>query len=116
MQNAFDEQALLEHVDDDIEFLEETIEMLDEDSPALLSKITVAAMARDAEELVKPAHALKGMLSNFCAQPAVDAARELEIMGREERLADVDAAVERVQIETERLKEALHLFLRTKTT
>ncbi len=115
MSDAFDEAALMERVDGDVEFLEETIAMLDDDCPSLLDRIRAAADARDAAALVKPAHALKGMLANFCAEPAQAAARELEILGREERLTDVDAAVARVEDETARLTEALHQFLRTKT-
>jgi HPt (histidine-containing phosphotransfer) domain-containing protein len=112
---AFDENALMDRVDGDVEFLEETIAMLDEDSPALLEQIRAAANARDAAALVKPAHALKGMLANFCAEPAETAVRALETMGREERLTDVDVAVARVEDETVRLTKALHQFLRTKT-
>ncbi len=115
MSYAFDETALMDRVDGDVEFLEETIAMLDDDYPSLLDRIRAAADARDAAALVKPAHALKGMLANFCAEPAQVAARELEILGREGRLTDVDAAVARVEDETARLTEALHQFLRTKT-
>ena len=63
MSDAFDENALMDRVDDDVEFLEETVTMLDEDSPALLEQIRVAAASGDAAALVKPAHALKGMLA-----------------------------------------------------
>ena len=75
MQDAFDENALMDRVDGDVEFLEETISMLDEDSPALLEQIRTAAASRDAENLVQAAHALKGMLANFCAEPAEAACR-----------------------------------------
>ncbi len=115
MLDAFDEHALMERVDGDVEFLDETIAMLDEDSPALLDEIHAAARSGDAVALIRPAHALKGMLANFCAEPAETAARELETMAREGRLADVDRAVDRVQSETERLRQALHEFLRMKT-
>ena len=33
MSSAFDEDALMDRVDGDVEFLEETIAVLDEDSP-----------------------------------------------------------------------------------
>ena len=92
MLDAFDANALMERVDGDVEFLDETIAMLDEDSPAL-----------------------KGMLANFCAEPAEAAARELEAMGREGRLSDVGSAADRVRSETERLRKDLHEFLRSKT-
>ena len=114
MSELFDEQALMDRVDGDVEFLEETITMLDEGGPALLEQIRTAAASRDAANLVKAAHALKGMLANFCAGPGETAARELEMMGREKRLTDVDAAVARVEDEAARLTEALHEFLRTK--
>ena len=113
MSDVFDSTALMDRVDDDVEFLEETIAMLDEDSPALLDQIQAAASAGDAVALVGPAHALKGMLGNFCAEQAETAARELEIRGREERLSDIDADIVRVKDETARLIEALHQFLRT---
>ncbi len=114
MPDAFDEKALMDHVDGDIEFLEETVAMMDEDSPDLLERIQAAAASGDAAALVKPAHTLKGMLANFCADPAESAARELEIMGREQRLADVQAAVDKAQRETLRLIEALKQYLRMK--
>ena len=115
MSDVFDETTLMGRVDDDLEFLAETIAMLDEDSPSLLKQIQTAAAARDAAALVTSAHALKGMVANFCAPSAEAAARELEFMGREDRLADVEAAADRVQQETERLREALHEFLRVKS-
>lgn len=114
MSDILDETELMARVDGDVEFLEETVVMLDEDGPALLEEILAAAAAKDAAALIKPAHALKGMVSNFCAGSAEAAARELEMMGREQRLADVDAAAQRAQREVERLREALHQLLRTK--
>ena len=115
MSDAFDEEALMDRVDGDVEFLEETIALLDEDSPALLEQIRTAVASRDAANLVKAAHALKGMLANFCAELAETAARDLETMGRNEQLGDAAAAVECVERSTHELKEALHEFLRTKT-
>ncbi len=115
MADAFDENALMERVDGDVEFLEETVAMLDEDSPALLDEIHAAVESGDAAALVRPAHALKGMLANFCAEPAETAARELEAMGREGRPSDVDRTADRVRSETERLRKDLHEFLRMKT-
>jgi len=112
MLEVFDKKALMEQVDGDMEFLGETVAMLDEDCPALLEQIRVAAASGDAEGLAHSAHTLKGMLANFCAEPAELAARELETMGREGRLTDVEAANDRVERETGRLREALHTFLR----
>jgi HPt (histidine-containing phosphotransfer) domain-containing protein len=114
MSDVFDEKGLLERVDDDLEFLEETVAMLDEDSPELLQQIKSAVGDGDAAALVKPAHALKGMLANFCAAPAETAARELETLARQENMADAPTVAERVQHETERLQSALHAFLESR--
>lgn len=114
MTQVFDEQALMDRVDGDVEFLQETVTMLDEDSPSLIQAIRAAAVSRDAEALAGSAHALKGMVSNFCAAPAEAAAREVEAMGRTQQLSDVQRAVDTVQQETDRLRSALSLFLEAK--
>lgn len=111
VSDCFDEEALLESIDGDMEFLRETIGMLDEDAPALLAEVQQAASAKDAPGLVKPAHALKSMLGNFCAAAAQEAARTVEVMGRENRLDDVDMAVKALHQEADRLKTALRAFL-----
>ena len=97
MTAAFDHDELMDRIDGDVEFLEESIEMLDEDVGPLLEKIRSAVVARDAGALVAPAHTLKGMLSNFCAAPAEHAARDLEKRGRENQLADIDGLVQTVE-------------------
>ena len=111
MSDAFDENALMDRVDGDVEFLQETITMLEEDSPALLDEIHAAARSRNAANLVKAAHALKGMLANFCAEAAETAALELETMGRKEQLTDVDTSVARVMyIIHEQTDDAIDTF------
>ncbi len=86
MASTFDQDQLMEHIDGDLEFLEESIEILQEDGPALLAEIRAAIDAQDAEALVRPAHTLKGMLANFFAGTAKDAAADLERRAREDRL------------------------------
>ena len=111
MPPAFDHDELMERIDGDLEFLVETIEMLEEDADPLLDQIRKAATARDASSLVMPAHTLKGMLSNFCAEAAERAAYELEMLGREDRLDDVDALADSLDQETTRLRAELHTFV-----
>lgn len=111
MSDPFNKEDLVESIDDDVEFLEETIEMLDEDSGDLLDACRAAATTGDAEALVKPAHALKGMVGNFCAEPAQEAARVVEFMGREKCLGEASAAVETLSQKVAELKTALHAFV-----
>ena len=90
---SFDQAELLDRVDGDMEFLQESVEMLQEDSVSLLDEIRFAVGASDAPALVKPAHALKGMLSNFCSTMAEACAREVEVKAREGRLDYINALV-----------------------
>ncbi len=111
MPPAFDHDELMERIDGDIEFLLESIEMLEEDLDPLLDQIREATTARDASALVTPAHTLKGMLSNFCAEAAERAAYELEMRGRENRLEDVHLLVDLLDKETRRLRAELQTFV-----
>jgi len=115
MSEFFDSEALLDGVDGDMEFLEETIAMLDEDSVALLEQIRIAVAAGDDKALVRPAHALKGMLGNFCAPGAEAAVLELEAMGRENRMDGTTAVAADLYNQVEGLRLALHSFLKEQT-
>jgi len=109
---VFDQADLMDRVDDDLEFLEETVAMLEEDSPALLQAVRDATEARDADALASSAHALKGMLANFCAPAAVAAALALETMGRQQQLAESLTAMQQVETEVPRLLDALRRFVK----
>jgi HPt (histidine-containing phosphotransfer) domain-containing protein len=111
---AFDLDKLLDRVDGDMEFLQETLEMLEEDSVRLLADIRSAIDAREASALVQPAHALKGILSNFCSTVAESFAWQIETMGRESRLDGVAEALEQLDRETRRLKDQLRALLETR--
>ena len=111
MSEPFDKAELMERVDDDMEFLEETVEMLDEDAPGLIDQIRAAVDAGDAEALTHSAHTLKGMLGNFCAPAAFESARKLEFMGREATLDGAAAGLEEAERLTNELREALRAFI-----
>jgi HPt (histidine-containing phosphotransfer) domain-containing protein len=111
MTDVLDKAALLDRVDHDVEFLAETVEMFDEDAPGLLSQIRDAVAAGDSEALAAAAHTYKGMVANFCAQHATDAARKLEMMGRDGDLAGAQEALGALEKEAERLGSALRELL-----
>ena len=108
---AFDQDELMDRIEGDLEFLEESIEIFDEDVTPLLERIRAAAASRNAEALITPAHTLKGLLSNFCADAAERAAREIEQRAREQRLDGIDALVQGLEQETSRLRCELQAFL-----
>jgi len=111
--SLFDEKELLDRVDHDVEFLTDTIRMLETDGRALLDEISLAAATGDAPTLARSAHALKGMISNFCAPEAHASAAEVEKIAREGRLAAAPAAVATLEAQLDALLRALNDFLAT---
>ena len=107
MNEVLDKAELLERVDQDMEFLAETVEIFSEDAPRLLSEIRDAVDRQDSSALASAAHTYKGMAANFCAQAVVDAALALEMMGRSSALAGAAEALSTLEKEAKRLESAL---------
>lgn len=112
MSELFDREALLDRVDNDMEFLAETVEMLEEDGPDLLGQISAAIEAGDSEALAVAAHTYKGMVANFCADSTVEAALKLEIMGKEGSLTGASEAFAVLEDRARQLATALQDLLR----
>lgn len=111
---AFDQDELLARVDNDIAFLAETVDMLAADGPALLHQIRQAAAAGDAASVGRHAHALKGMISNFCAPAAQAAALNLEKIGKSGDLSAADAATDALQQHIDTLTRELTDFIKAR--
>lgn len=82
MSGLVDRAALLERIDGDLEFLEETVELLETDGRSLVDQLRAACDAGNQEGLIRNAHTLKGMVSNFCADGVRRAAEEIEHAAR----------------------------------
>jgi HPt (histidine-containing phosphotransfer) domain-containing protein len=104
---AFDRAAALDRMDGDEELLVELARIFVDDVREQTTRLCAAVAARNAVEVQKSAHALKGAASNFHAGPTVAAALALEKLGRSGSLDDVDAALATLDIELARLVEAL---------
>jgi len=108
MSEAFDREGLMDRVDGDLEFLEETLEMFEEDAPDLMQAIRDAT---DAESLARSAHTMKGMLSNFCADEATGLALAIEQRGRGGASAPEPGALDALDTAVDRLRTELRTFL-----
>jgi two-component system sensor histidine kinase/response regulator len=69
-----------------MDLLGELVNLFTDDSPRLVDRIRQAVMRKDADELEKAAHGLKGSVLNFGAKSVADIAQALETMGRTEIL------------------------------
>jgi PAS domain S-box-containing protein len=95
---GIDRESALARVGGDWNFLREVVATFRESYPRLLAQAGEAVRAQDVSTLKRSAHTLKGLVGSFGEHPAVQAARELERMGRDGNLlhaVDGLAALER---------------------
>ncbi|MBI4962366.1 MAG: response regulator [Desulfomonile tiedjei] len=109
---ALDKLVILDRVGGDTELLKEIVDLFLEDYPDLLVKIREALQTKDSQLLEKTAHALKGSVGNFGAESAVQAALNLENMGRNQDLAEAPQTLVNLEKELERLREELAGFVK----
>jgi len=88
-----DVTALLARFEDDTALIQELAALFLDDAPSLVEKIRQAVESCDSSSLEKAAHALKGSVSNFCAQRAQGAAVRLEEIGRAGEAASAEPAL-----------------------
>jgi HPt (histidine-containing phosphotransfer) domain-containing protein len=115
MARSFDGAELLERVENDWEFLGDTVQMLSSDGPALLAEIRRSGESGDAPAVGKAAHTLKGMISNFCAPAAQEAALALEKLGKAGDLGGAGAALGSLRVRLADLTRELGDFVRMRT-
>lgn len=115
MASSFDETELLERVDNDVAFLADTVQMLESDGRALLVEVKNAIAAGDAAAVGRSAHALKGMISNFCATAVQQSAFDIERMGKSGDLASAPAAAKALETSMESLIVDLQEFIKART-
>jgi HPt (histidine-containing phosphotransfer) domain-containing protein len=114
MPRAFNENELLERVDNDWDFLAETVEMLAKDGRELMAEIRNAAASGNAAAVARAAHTLKGMISNFCSPEAHAAALAVEHLGKRGDLAAVLPATETLDTHLNSLISDLADFVSTR--
>jgi HPt (histidine-containing phosphotransfer) domain-containing protein len=108
---VFDKEELLEELDDDWEFLEESVEMLKEDAASLLAQLRAGVDNQDAEVVWQSAHTIKSMVGNFAAGPAFEVAYRIETRGRADELDTIPAELDQLETELQRLTSALEALL-----
>jgi HPt (histidine-containing phosphotransfer) domain-containing protein len=114
MARSFDGAELLERVENDWEFLGDTVQMLSSDGPALLAEIRRSGESGDAPAVGKAAHTLKGMISNFCAPGAQAGALAVEQIGKSGDLSPLPPALGLLESQLRSLISELNDFLATR--
>jgi len=114
MKDIINKEELLEELDGDWEFLEESIEMLIEDAPGLLADIKNGLTVNNTETIWQNAHTLKSMVGNFSAKRAVEAAYQVESLGRKGEVTEMNAAISHLDSEVDQLISVLTELLKNK--
>jgi HPt (histidine-containing phosphotransfer) domain-containing protein len=111
MSQLFDEKELLERVDNDWEFLADTVQMLVSDGPGLMEEIRKGIEASDAPAVGHSAHTLKGMVSNFCSPTVQASAFEVEKIGKGGDLSGAADAVKKLSSQLDELISELNRLI-----
>lgn len=106
-QQVHDMDALLARLGGDAALLGEMAALFLDECPVFVSSLRQAVAGRDARALESAAHALRGSASNFAADLTVQAARRLELMGREGNFTGSEQALHNLDDEMERLRPVL---------
>lgn len=115
MVGLIDEEALLERVAGDPDFLATMVDIFAADAPVRLDAIRAGLTEADAHGVERAAHSLKGALATMAADTAAAEAYRLEQLGRSGSLdgaAEILASLER---QVEAVTAALHALVRAST-
>jgi PAS domain S-box-containing protein len=104
---VIDRARLLERVGGDVRALKDVARIFLADAPRRMAGIRRAIARGDPRALRAAAHTLKGALSNFGAQGAVDAAFELQKLGDASDLEDAPTVLERLEGELKAVRSEL---------
>ena len=91
-QLVVDRKVLLESLENDAAFLKTIIGIFLADCPGKLAATRAAVVAHNPREVMLASHSLKGSVSVFGAKSAVEAAQNLESMGRDGKQEGLDEA------------------------
>ena len=107
-KDGIDKAELLGQADGDAQFLRELIDMFQTDSRALMQQVADAVSQQNPAELERAANKLAGTVSIFGGHKAMQAALQLEAMGRERNLSRAGEVLLRLKEQVEALEETLN--------
>jgi HPt (histidine-containing phosphotransfer) domain-containing protein len=107
MDAIIDIDEAKKRLDGDVEILRELLEIFADELPRMMADIEAAITRDDARALQHSAHSLKGSAANLSAKSVTEAARVLELAGRDGNLNGVRIHYATLAVEVARLRVAL---------
>jgi HPt (histidine-containing phosphotransfer) domain-containing protein len=108
---VMDKNILLNAFDGDWDFLKEVVDVFLSDYPRLIDDLRRAHRQSDSDSLMRTAHSLKGILKNFQAEPAAEAAFVLEKQGNSDNFDGVPGNIEDLAAKIAEVDKALRAIL-----
>jgi HPt (histidine-containing phosphotransfer) domain-containing protein len=102
-----DRESIYDNFMNDEELIFESIDIFMDSSANRLEALRAAVKARDEEQVMAEAHALKGVVGIFSPGDVFEAAKKLEFMGRNKDLTGVDEALVDFEGKLEQLRGIL---------
>lgn len=106
-ETLLDRELALTRVGGDVTLLKEIATLFLEDYPLTLEELRDALARGDAQTVERTAHGLKGSVANFGAPGAVEAARNIENLGRAHQLAEVTQVLTTLELALAALRPEL---------
>ncbi len=110
MTPAVNMAGALDRVGGDEELLRELVAIFVEDYPRQLQLIQEAIATEDWKTAEREAHGVKGAVSNFSADAAVEAARKLELAARDGGRTELAPLLEQLRAQLSRVRTELERF------
>lgn len=105
-----DHEAIVARFGGDTGLVGELVALFVADCPRMIEDVRRSIQSESAEDLRCAAHAFKGCVANFTDSGAVDAARTLETIGRENRIGDAPEAFVWLEREVAALLQVMRRF------
>lgn len=109
---AWSPQAMLERLGGDEDLTRQLVSLFLEEYPRLMAAVRASVGHVNADEVRRAAHALKGSIGNFTDSTPMTTAAELELLGRDNRLADAHAVLARLERDVAAFVSQLQQFER----
>ena len=106
-EEPFDLDAALAYMDGDKALFHELVNLFVEESTNQINQVRAGIANGDAKLVERSAHSIKGSASTFAAKRSAEAARHVEVLGREGKFAELPPALAVLEAELELLKAAL---------
>jgi len=106
-KSILDRDALIQRVGGDMDLLRELVDLFLEESLQVVDRISKAVTSKNADELEKAAHGLKGSVLTFESKPVADILQVLETMGRNRDLTQTQGVVAELEKKLDTMRAEL---------